>query len=194
MFIDKTTNQGPIMVLRGPQNTANVWHILDMKLQMQYMMCLFSWLHFCIMQKYEVYFILKNTHWHTFKCFLSVYNIVYIYFTLTLRALTTKGPNGEVKSSTDQPFRFYVVTCHAWIFNDLLSVSSSRSQMSMESLRQCICNSHYSLALAWCYIGLMLERTEEFSTVPMSVHDCGFSGSDPLTCYGSVLYVSPVKI
>lgn len=118
----------------------------------------------------------------------------YIYFTLTLRALTTKGPNGEVKSSTDQPFQFYVVTCHAWLFNDLLSVSSSRSQMSMESLRQCICNSHYSLALAWCYTGLMLERTEEFSTVPMSVHDCGFSGSDPLTCYGSVLYISPVKI
>lgn len=23
--------------------------------------------------------------------------------------------------------------------------------------------------------------------MPMSVHDCGFSGSDPLTCYGSVL-------
>ncbi|KAI4884712.1 hypothetical protein NFI96_024809 [Prochilodus magdalenae] len=40
-------------------------------------------------------------------------------------------------------------------------------------------------ALAWCYIGLMLERTEEFSTVPMAVHDCGFSGSDPLSCYGS---------
>ncbi|XP_076871089.1 tetratricopeptide repeat protein 22 [Brachyhypopomus gauderio] len=40
-------------------------------------------------------------------------------------------------------------------------------------------------ALSWCYIGLMLERTEEFPTVPMSVHDCGLSGSDPLSCYGS---------
>ncbi|XP_072539109.1 tetratricopeptide repeat protein 22 [Salminus brasiliensis] len=40
-------------------------------------------------------------------------------------------------------------------------------------------------ALAWCYIGLMLERTEEFTTVPMAVHDCGLSGSDPLSCYGS---------
>lgn len=59
-----------------------------------------------------------------------------------------------------------------------------------ESLRRCVYISLYSLALAWCYVGLMLERTEEFSTVPMSVHDCGFSGSDPLTCYGSVLNVS----
>ncbi|KAI5628261.1 tetratricopeptide repeat protein 22 isoform X1 [Silurus asotus] len=40
-------------------------------------------------------------------------------------------------------------------------------------------------ALAWCYIGLMLERKDEFSTVPMSVHDCGLSGSEPLSCYGS---------
>nr|XP_021327451.1 tetratricopeptide repeat protein 22 isoform X1 [Danio rerio] len=47
-------------------------------------------------------------------------------------------------------------------------------------------NTHLK-ALAWCYIGLMLERTEEFSTVPMSVHDCGYSGSDPLTCYGSAI-------
>ncbi|XP_028856916.1 tetratricopeptide repeat protein 22-like [Denticeps clupeoides] len=38
-------------------------------------------------------------------------------------------------------------------------------------------------ALAWCYVGLMLERKEEFSTVPMAIHDCGFSGSEPLACY-----------
>nr|XP_055069496.1 tetratricopeptide repeat protein 22 [Misgurnus anguillicaudatus] len=47
-------------------------------------------------------------------------------------------------------------------------------------------NTHLK-ALGWCYIGLMLERMEEFSTVPMSVHDCGLSGSDPLTCYGSAI-------
>ncbi|XP_062854144.1 tetratricopeptide repeat protein 22 [Trichomycterus rosablanca] len=40
-------------------------------------------------------------------------------------------------------------------------------------------------ALAWCYTGLMLERVEDFPTVPMSVHDCGLSGSEPLTCYGT---------
>ncbi|MCI4375568.1 hypothetical protein PGIGA_G00111060 [Pangasianodon gigas] len=40
-------------------------------------------------------------------------------------------------------------------------------------------------ALSWCYIGLMLERKDEFSIVPMSVHDCGLSGSEPLSCYGS---------
>lgn len=42
-------------------------------------------------------------------------------------------------------------------------------------------------ALAWCYVGVLLERKEEFSTVPMSVHDCGFSGSDPLCCYGTAI-------
>ncbi|CAJ1060999.1 tetratricopeptide repeat protein 22 isoform X2 [Xyrichtys novacula] len=42
-------------------------------------------------------------------------------------------------------------------------------------------------ALAWCYVGLMLERKEEFSTVPMSIHDCGYSASDPLSCYGTAI-------
>ncbi|XP_029905596.1 LOW QUALITY PROTEIN: tetratricopeptide repeat protein 22 [Myripristis murdjan] len=42
-------------------------------------------------------------------------------------------------------------------------------------------------ALAWCYVGIMLERKEEFSTVPMSIHDCGYSGSDPLSCYGTAI-------
>uniref|UniRef100_A0A3P8WSQ4 Tetratricopeptide repeat domain 22 n=1 Tax=Cynoglossus semilaevis TaxID=244447 RepID=A0A3P8WSQ4_CYNSE len=42
-------------------------------------------------------------------------------------------------------------------------------------------------ALAWCYIGILLERKEEFMTVPMSVHDCGFSASDPLSCYGTAI-------
>lgn len=47
---------------------------------------------------------------------------------------------------------------------------------------------HWSLrtALAWCYVGIMLERKEEFDTVPMSIHDCGYSASDPLSCYGTV--------
>ncbi|XP_030647866.1 tetratricopeptide repeat protein 22 [Chanos chanos] len=42
-------------------------------------------------------------------------------------------------------------------------------------------------ALAWCYVGLMLERKDEFSTVPMAIHDCGYSGSDPLSCYASAI-------
>ncbi|XP_064189558.1 tetratricopeptide repeat protein 22 [Anguilla rostrata] len=49
--------------------------------------------------------------------------------------------------------------------------------------------SHYK-ALAWCYVGIMLERTDEFSIVPMSVHDCGYSGSDPLSCYGTAIKVA----
>ncbi|CAN9500889.1 unnamed protein product [Ophioblennius macclurei] len=42
-------------------------------------------------------------------------------------------------------------------------------------------------ALAWCYIGLMLERKDEFTSVPMSIHDCGYSASDPLSCYGTAI-------
>ncbi|XP_049444318.1 tetratricopeptide repeat protein 22 [Epinephelus fuscoguttatus] len=42
-------------------------------------------------------------------------------------------------------------------------------------------------ALAWCYVGIMLERKEEFSTVPMSIHDCGYSASDPLSCFGTAI-------
>ncbi|KAM7409745.1 hypothetical protein PAMA_001303 [Pampus argenteus] len=42
-------------------------------------------------------------------------------------------------------------------------------------------------ALAWCYVGIMLERKNEFTTVPMSIHDCGFSASEPLSCYGTAI-------
>ncbi|XP_061593229.1 tetratricopeptide repeat protein 22 [Cololabis saira] len=45
-------------------------------------------------------------------------------------------------------------------------------------------------ALAWCYIGIMLERQSEFPSVPMSVHDCGFSASDPLSCYGTAINIA----
>lgn len=47
-------------------------------------------------------------------------------------------------------------------------------------------NSDMPSALAWCYVGIMLERKDEFTVVPMSIHDCGLSASDPLTCYGTV--------
>ncbi|XP_038608556.1 tetratricopeptide repeat protein 22 [Tachyglossus aculeatus] len=38
-------------------------------------------------------------------------------------------------------------------------------------------------ALGWCYLGMVLERTLTFGTTPMGVHDCGYSGTDPLDCY-----------
>uniref|UniRef100_A0A3Q3K0X9 Tetratricopeptide repeat domain 22 n=1 Tax=Monopterus albus TaxID=43700 RepID=A0A3Q3K0X9_MONAL len=41
--------------------------------------------------------------------------------------------------------------------------------------------------LTWCYVGILLERKEEFTTVPMSVHDCGFSASEPLSCYATAI-------
>ncbi|KAM9763082.1 tetratricopeptide repeat protein 22 [Menidia menidia] len=45
-------------------------------------------------------------------------------------------------------------------------------------------------ALSWCYVGIMLERKEEFTSVPMSIHDCGFSASDPLSCYGTAINIA----
>nr|XP_046247594.1 tetratricopeptide repeat protein 22 [Scatophagus argus] len=49
------------------------------------------------------------------------------------------------------------------------------------------CEKTRNKALAWCYVGVMLERKEEFNTVPMSIHDCGYSASDPLSCYGTAI-------
>ncbi|KAM9795858.1 tetratricopeptide repeat protein 22 [Syngnathus typhle] len=42
-------------------------------------------------------------------------------------------------------------------------------------------------ALSWCYVGIMLERQDEFTTVPMSIHNCGYSATDPLSCYGNAI-------
>ncbi|KAG8436866.1 hypothetical protein GDO86_007812 [Hymenochirus boettgeri] len=50
-------------------------------------------------------------------------------------------------------------------------------------------NAYYK-ALAWCYIGMMLERQNTFSTTPMGIHDCGFSGTDPLDCFGKALEIA----
>lgn len=50
-------------------------------------------------------------------------------------------------------------------------------------------NSHYR-ALAWCYVGMMLERKDTFSTTPMGIHDCGYSGTDPLDCFGKAIEVA----
>ncbi|MBN3302220.1 TTC22 protein, partial [Amia calva] len=49
------------------------------------------------------------------------------------------------------------------------------------------CESLHYKALAWCYLGLLLERQEEFPDVPMAIHDCGYSGTDPLSCYGTAI-------
>ncbi|XP_048458137.1 tetratricopeptide repeat protein 22 [Rhincodon typus] len=42
-------------------------------------------------------------------------------------------------------------------------------------------------ALTWCYLGMTLERMDIFPDTPMAVHDCGFSGTDPLDCYGQAI-------
>ncbi|XP_068445827.1 tetratricopeptide repeat protein 22 isoform X1 [Clinocottus analis] len=45
-------------------------------------------------------------------------------------------------------------------------------------------------ALTWCFIGIMLERKDEFTTVPMSIHDCGYSATDPLSCYATAIHLA----
>ncbi|TKC39833.1 hypothetical protein EI555_007458, partial [Monodon monoceros] len=45
-------------------------------------------------------------------------------------------------------------------------------------------------ALAWCYLGMLLERKDTFSITPMGVHDCGFSGTDPLDCFGKAIEIA----
>ncbi|XP_004869702.1 tetratricopeptide repeat protein 22 isoform X1 [Heterocephalus glaber] len=45
-------------------------------------------------------------------------------------------------------------------------------------------------ALAWCYVGMLLERKDTFSTTPMGVHDCGYSGTDPLDCFGKAIEIA----
>ncbi|XP_062974278.1 tetratricopeptide repeat protein 22 isoform X2 [Elgaria multicarinata webbii] len=45
-------------------------------------------------------------------------------------------------------------------------------------------------ALAWCYLGILLERKESFSVTPVGIHDCGYSGTDPLDCFGKAIEIA----
>uniref|UniRef100_A0A8C3XAK3 Tetratricopeptide repeat domain 22 n=1 Tax=Catagonus wagneri TaxID=51154 RepID=A0A8C3XAK3_9CETA len=48
-------------------------------------------------------------------------------------------------------------------------------------------------ALAWCYLGMLLERKDSFSTTPMGIHDYGYSGTDPLDCFGKAIEIAKDK-
>ncbi|XP_077189727.1 tetratricopeptide repeat protein 22 [Paroedura picta] len=45
-------------------------------------------------------------------------------------------------------------------------------------------------ALSWCYLGTLLERTETFSTAPVGIHDCGYSGNGSLDCFGKAIEIA----
>ncbi|KAJ7332680.1 hypothetical protein JRQ81_014860 [Phrynocephalus forsythii] len=45
-------------------------------------------------------------------------------------------------------------------------------------------------ALAWCYLGILLERKDSFSALPVAIHDCGYSETDPLDCFGKALEIA----
>ncbi|XP_074077449.1 tetratricopeptide repeat protein 22 [Macrotis lagotis] len=51
-------------------------------------------------------------------------------------------------------------------------------------------SSTHHQALAWCYLGMLLERKDTFSTTPMGVHDYGYSGTDPLDCFGKAIEIA----
>ncbi|KAM8999787.1 tetratricopeptide repeat protein 22 [Sarcophilus harrisii] len=51
-------------------------------------------------------------------------------------------------------------------------------------------SSTHHRALAWCYLGMLLERKDAFSTTPMGVHDYGYSGTDPLDCFGKAIEIA----
>ncbi|XP_053325899.1 tetratricopeptide repeat protein 22 [Spea bombifrons] len=56
-----------------------------------------------------------------------------------------------------------------------------------EAIKSSFC--HYR-ALAWCYVGIMLERQHTFSTTPMGIHNCGYTGTDPLDCFGKAIQMA----
>ncbi|XP_040216345.1 tetratricopeptide repeat protein 22 [Rana temporaria] len=57
-------------------------------------------------------------------------------------------------------------------------------------LREAVKSSHsHYRALSWCYIGMMLEKQQTFSTTPMGIHDYGFSGTDPLDCFSKAIEI-----
>ncbi|XP_036698022.1 tetratricopeptide repeat protein 22 isoform X2 [Balaenoptera musculus] len=61
-------------------------------------------------------------------------------------------------------------------------------------LRQVLKSSEpHHQALAWCYLGMLLERKDTFSITPMGIHDCGFSGTDPLDCFGKAIEIAKDK-
>ncbi|KAL7985041.1 hypothetical protein Chor_003611 [Crotalus horridus] len=50
-------------------------------------------------------------------------------------------------------------------------------------------NLHYR-ALAWCYLGMLLERKYSFLTTPLGIDECGYAGTDPLDCFGKAIEVA----
>ncbi|XP_039263561.2 tetratricopeptide repeat protein 22-like [Styela clava] len=48
----------------------------------------------------------------------------------------------------------------------------------------------YHTALAWSYLGILLERQSSFETTPMSIHDCGYTGCEPVDCYSKSIEIA----
>nr|XP_026695452.1 tetratricopeptide repeat protein 22-like isoform X2 [Ciona intestinalis] len=48
----------------------------------------------------------------------------------------------------------------------------------------------YHKALSWAYLGIILERQSSFETTPMAIHDCGFTGTEPLDCFTKAIQLA----
>ncbi|CAK8676229.1 tetratricopeptide repeat protein 22-like isoform X2 [Clavelina lepadiformis] len=52
----------------------------------------------------------------------------------------------------------------------------------------------YYKALAWAYLGILIERQSGFETTPMAIHDCGFTGTDPLDYYSKSIKLAEKQL
>nr|CAB3267329.1 tetratricopeptide repeat protein 22-like [Phallusia mammillata] len=48
----------------------------------------------------------------------------------------------------------------------------------------------YHRVLSWAYLGVLMERQSTFDTTPMAIHDCGYTGTDPLDCYSKAIQLA----
>ncbi|XP_068175983.1 tetratricopeptide repeat protein 22 [Antennarius striatus] len=102
---------------------------------------------------------------------------------------------GELIPMEEKRIWYFKMACIYIRLDDIVKTTedSEYSRLShfnkgLKFLKQSLeCEKTRYKALAWCFIGVMLERKDEFNTVPMSVHDCGYSATDPLSCYGTAI-------
>ena len=45
----------------------------------------------------------------------------------------------------------------------------------------------FYLFLCFLFAGILIERQSNFETTPMAIHDCGFTGIEPLDSYSKAI-------
>ncbi|XP_030063152.1 tetratricopeptide repeat protein 22 [Microcaecilia unicolor] len=100
----------------------------------------------------------------------------------------------EIPVEEKRSWYFTMATLHIRLDGLLMSKGTDEQRRipsfnrALGLLREAIKSSHsHYRALAWCYVGMLLERKDTFSTTPMGIHDCGYSSTDPLVCFGTAI-------